>query len=421
MLGHRSGRSPLVWCFSIVALVGLTLSACGSSAKSSSPSGSSGATGASSNGSANKSPYLVGLVWPATGAAADTYVGVLSAFQARIDMQNAAGGVNGHLLRVASADDQTSPQGNMTATDDLMAKNPLVLAQVSPITFVSAKIMHDAGMPVVGPGVDGTEWGQQPYTNMFSTSPIAPTMPTYAVSTQGWNGATSLAVFGYAISPSSTAAAKNFAKAADQAGLTVNYLNTSLPFGTVNVTAIVLAMKAKKINGMYLPLDISTNLALITGARQAGLNMKAVVSATGYGQTLLDQPDAVQAAQGVIFGTAGVPVELKTPATLSFQQALATYAHFTGIPGYNYYTGWEVADLAVKAIEAGGTNPTHQTIITNLRKVTNYTAGGLLPTPVNFPDFGQPANPECGYSTILQGKNFVVTNNGKPTCTNILP
>jgi ABC-type branched-subunit amino acid transport system substrate-binding protein len=302
----------------------------------------------------------------------------------------------------------------------MMAKNPLVMAQVSPITFVSAKAMHQAGMPVIGPGVDGQEWGQQPYTNMFSTSQVAATMPTYAVSPQGWNGAKSLAVFGYAISPSSTAAAKNFARAADQAGLSVNYLNTSLPFGTVNVTAIVLAMKAKNIDGMYLPLDISTNLALITGARQAGITMKAVVSATGYGQSLLDQPGAVQEAQGVTFGTAGVPVELKTTATLAFQKALAAYAHFTGIPGYNYYTGWEVADLTVKAIEAGGANPTHQSIITNLRKVTNYTADGLLPTPVNFPDFGQPANPECGYSTILQGTNFVVTNNGKPTCLSVL-
>jgi hypothetical protein len=85
----------------------------------------------------------------------------------------------------------------------------------------------------------------------------------------------------------------------------------------------------------------------------------------------------------VTSATAGVPVELKTPATLAIQRALATYAHFTGIPGYNYYT--------------------------------------LLPTAVNFRDFGQPANPQCGYSTILQGTQFVVTNNGKPTCTSILP
>ncbi len=409
---RTSGRMRLVCGLSVAALAALMVPACSGSSKASS--------NGHQTGNSDKSPYLVGLVWSRTGAASDTFMGALNAFQARIDLQNAEGGVNGHPIRVDQADDQTSPTGNLTATEFLMAKNPLVMAQVSPLTFASARIMHQAGMPVVGPGTDGPEWGQQPYTNMFSVVQVSPNMPEYQVSKQEWGGAKSLAVFGYGTSPASIELAKAFAKAAQVAGLSVNYIDTSLPFGTVNVTPIALAMKEKKIDGVFLPLDVATNLAIFTAARQEGVNLKTALSGTGYGQTLLDQPASVQAAQGVTFAAPGVPVELKTPATLAFQKALATYAHFTGVPGSDYYAGWAVADLAIRAIQAGGSNPTHQSIITKLRKVTVYTVGGLLPTPTNFADFGQAANLSCAYWGVLRGTSFVITNHGHPTCTHLL-
>ena len=88
-------------------------------------------------------------------------------------------------------------------------------------------------------------------------------------------------------------------------GLKKGYLNTSLPFGSVDVTAIALSIKNSGSDGLWLPLDENTNFAIISAAKQAGANLKVVESATGYGQALLNDPTAVQTAQGVYFTPVG--------------------------------------------------------------------------------------------------------------------
>jgi branched-chain amino acid transport system substrate-binding protein len=62
-------------------------------------------------------------------------------------------------------------------------------------------------------------------------------------------GVTSLSALGYGVSPSSSDAAKRAAFSAKTAGVKVGYLNTSLPFGTVDVTALGLAMKQANVDG----------------------------------------------------------------------------------------------------------------------------------------------------------------------------
>ena len=67
-------------------------------------------------------------------------------------------------------------------------------------------------------------------------------------------------------------------------------------------------------------------------------------------------------------------VQLNTPATQQFTNALKTYANYTGIPGFDYAQGWLAADLMIKGLEGAGQNPTRQSFITNLSKVTSYNA-----------------------------------------------
>jgi branched-chain amino acid transport system substrate-binding protein len=407
---------------SVVALLGvaaLLISGCGSSKKPASQSSSSPTS--SSGGS--QSTLTIGLVMPATGSASDTYTGVARAAQARIDEENAAGGVNGHQIKLLVKDDTSTPTGNSTATQNLISSNVLGLIQISPFTFESTRIMQQAGIPVVGSGTDGPEWGEQPNTNMFSLESTFwdPKNPQYAIPEGIWNGVTAAGAFGYGDSPSSVTAAKGFAFAAEKAGIKVPYLNTSIPFGSVDTGPIALAMKQKGVDGIYMPLDEGTNFSIITAAHQAGVKLKVTISATGYGQDLLNQPTSVQTAQGVYFTVQGAPVELHTAATNSMQKALATYAHYTGVPDYGWYEGWESADLMIKGLQLAGPSSTRAAIITDLRKVTSYNAGGILAAPLNFTQFGQAPAESCTYYAILKGSAFTVPNNGKPFCTAKLP
>lgn len=91
-------------------------------------------------------------------------------------------------------------------------------------------------------------------------------------------------------------------------------------------------------------------------------------------------------------------VQLNTPATQQFTNALKTYANYTGIPGFDYAQGWLAADLMIKGLEGAGQNPTRQSFITNLSKVTSYNANGLLASPVDYATFDKPPATSCSYS-----------------------
>src|SRR5262245_14378745 len=95
-------RRTKVTAVSVGLALGLIATACSSSSKPTS-SGSAGSTG--SNGSAgstgsNGSEITIGIVTPLTGAAAVNYKGSAESAQARVDVQNANGGVNGHKLKL---------------------------------------------------------------------------------------------------------------------------------------------------------------------------------------------------------------------------------------------------------------------------------------------------------------------------------
>lgn len=68
-------------------------------------------------------------------------------------------------------------------------------------------------------------------------------------------------------------------------------------------------------------------------------------------------------------------------ATKNFQAALAKYALYTGVPGFDCYKGWASADLMIKGLELAGTNPTPSGLINVFHGVTNFkpTCGKTLP------------------------------------------
>lgn len=370
----------------------------------------------------------VGLVTSLTGPNASTFTGTVPGARARFALQNAQGGVNGRKIELVSADDTSSPSAILTAVQVLVqSKGVFAVLPVSGFTFGAARYMQENGIPAVGSALDGSEWYQQPYTNMFSiTGPSDPHYPQYTLPASFFkdHGATNVSAFGYATSPSSTAAAKGFAFAAKHEGLSVGYLNTSVPFAGVDVTSDALGMKNAGVNGVFMPIALNTTLALLTAAKQAGVNLKVSVLSNGYGYALLNQPAPLQAAQGVYFEVPQAPVELHTPATQAEQAALAKYANFNGVPSFDYIEGWLTADLFIRGLQAAGTNPTRQSYIDGLHGVTNWDGGGLLPSPEDFSlsKFGHAQPQNCSYLVQVQGSSFIpVPSDGKPVCGTLIP
>lgn len=364
----------------------------------------------------------IGYVYPATGVAASISQNGIKAFKARIDRENAAGGVNGRKIKVIAKDDASSGQ-NISVTHDLV-ENEHVFAVVdqSPFAFLSYRYLLDQGVPMVGNGVDGTYYQQKGNEAILSSggngTPFGNITYDGPARIMKMAGATKVGVLAYGAASSSVAAAKALTTyAAPAVGLDAVYTNTSIDFGAADVGAPVLGLKNAGADGVYLPMAAATNVAVAQGLQQNAVPMKAVLMATGYGQDLLDSPAARSLPESTIFLSGYKPVELKDPATERFQADLKKYAHVTGVPDYGMYTGYVLADYTIAAMKKAGKELTRRGFVDGGHGVGQYDAAGLAcrPVDVSVGGLGKVPPTSCGYALrLLDGKFQLFPKSGKP-------
>jgi branched-chain amino acid transport system substrate-binding protein len=371
-------------------------------------------------------PITIALVTSLTGQAGTESVGDPATFEARIDLQNAEGGVDGHKLVPLVIDDQTSPTGVQTAVDDAISKGALGIVAVSPVFFLGAKNAQEAGVPVTGTYSDGPEWGEQPYTNMFasdegSENPKDP-VNTLEGSILRHFGATVLGTYGYSISPSSTHGSIEVADSFKRAGGRAPVVDTSLPYGSVDFTSVALVAKEYHINSIFPAMQDSSNFALAEALGQAGVKLKAAIYLSGLGPAVIHST-AWTSLQGSYFGSIFRPFSLPNPGTRQMQAALEKYANYssTQFPTLYQYESWAGADLLIKGIQLAGNDPTRARVIAALRGIKAYDANGLLPNPLDYATtFGHDPPKQCIW--VLQAeKNGFVPTQTQPFCGTDIP
>ncbi len=370
-------------------------------------------------------PITIAYITDLTGEGGSENASSPAGFDARIDMQNAEGGVDGHKLVPLVIDDQTSPSEIATAVQEADSKAFGIVSQ-SPLFFLAAKYPNQAGIPVTGTYDDGPEWGTQPYTNMFA-SDAGSVDPKYPVNTQigdflKQHGGTVLGAYGYGISPSSSRATIATGQSFQHAGGKVGVLNTSVPFGGVDFTADALVAKQDAINAMVPAMDANSNYALATALKQAGVKLKATLFATGYEPDVIKSP-AWSTLQGDYFLSLFRPWSLPNAGTEQMQSAMEKYAHFTKsqFPTFGQYEAWAGADLMIKGLELAGPNPTQAAVIKDLRGVKSYNVNGLLPNPIDYATiFGHDEPKQCTWVMQAEKTGFVAVSS-KPTCGTDIP
>jgi len=386
-----------------------------------------GVTGVTSGqASASPAPITIAYITDVTGEGASENGSSPAGFEARIDLQNAQGGVNGHKLVPLVIDDQTNPSEIATAVQSAISKGALGIVSQSPLFFLAAKYPQEAGIPVTGSYDDGPEWGTQPYTNMFA-SDNGSVDPKYPVNTLLGNfikahGGTIIGSYGYGISPSSARSAISTADSFKKAGGKVGVLDTSVPFGSVAFTSEALTAKQNNINAMVPAMDGDSNYALATALKQAGVKLKAVIFATGYQPSVIKSP-VWATLQGDYFLSLFRPFSLPNAGTKQMAAALQKYAHFTKtqFPTFGQYESWAGADLMIKGLLMAGKNPTRAAVIKDLRSVKSYNVNGLLPQPLDYAtDFGHDPAQECTWVMKAVANGFVPIS-PKPTCGKDIP
>jgi branched-chain amino acid transport system substrate-binding protein len=363
----------------------------------------------------------IGYIFSETGAASSTFKDAGKAFQARIDRANAEGGVNGRKIDAVIIDDESSG-ANLTAAQDLVQNRKVfMVVNNSSFAFLSYRYLLSQGVPVIGGGYDGTYYGQKGNESIFSASgnaaPISGLTYDYTTQAMKMKGATKVAALAYGASASSSDNAKTVQQyAVPKAGMKAVYTNTTVDFGTSDVGPLVLGIKNAGADATYLPMVASTNVAVVQGLQQSGVDIKANILATGYGQALLDSPAASTLGPNTLLWQGYVPVELKTKATKQYQADLKKYGGINGVPDYGDYLGYITADMAVLGLQQAGKNPTRQSFVDNLHKVGTYDGAGLTCTKldISLENYGKYAPTSCAYCEYVKDGKFVIFNKGKP-------
>jgi branched-chain amino acid transport system substrate-binding protein len=383
------------------------------------------ATASPAAGAASAAPITIAYITSITGPGGSEDGTSPGAFEARIDLQNAEGGVHGHKIIPLVIDDQTSPTEIATAVQEADSKAFGIVSQ-SPLFFLAAKYPQEAGVPVTGSYSDGPEWGEQPYTNMFAAD-VGSLNPAYPVTTLAGNflkshGGTVLGTYGYGISPSSSRAAIQTADSFEHAGGKVGVLNTTVPFGGVSFTADALVAEQDHVNALAPEMDNNSNFALAEALEQSGVKLKASLFATGYQPNVIHSP-VWSSLQGDYFYSLFRPWSLPDAATEQMQAAMEKYDGYskTDFPSFSEYEAWLGADLMIKGLELAGPNPTRASVIKDLRGVTSYNANGLLPQSWDYAtDFGHDDAKSCTW-VMKATKNGFTPVSSQTFCGSDIP
>jgi branched-chain amino acid transport system substrate-binding protein len=396
----------------VLAVLG-TVGASAACASSSSPSAGAGAAG---QGGAQT--ITLGLETALTGPLASSFgTGTVQAAQARIDLANATNEIPGVKLKLVTEDENNSPQGALQAVESLtQSKGAFAVLAAGPYFFGAYRYTVQQGIPAFGIGIDGPEWANPKNTNLFSyegsTNPSYPSysgMPQYLKS----KGVTRFCGLAYGGAAASLDTAKAMIASVQKAGIDVAYENLNVPLGGTDFGADALAIKNAHCDALATWFVVSSDIALFQALGAVGItgsSFKASYITGVYGQELLNDAAARQAAQGYGIGSVFEPASLDTAATKTMMGALKKYANYTQpYPLSSMQWGWFTADLAIYAIKNAGKDLTRTNVIAKLRQVTNYDAGGIQ-CPVNFTKSDWAVtqfSANCAWVATVQGDNFV--------------
>jgi ABC-type branched-subunit amino acid transport system substrate-binding protein len=296
--------------------------------------------------------------------------------RAYFDAVNRRGGVDGRRIRlVATLGDGSDGGRDVTSVRELVERRKVfAVVPVATPSFAAGGYLAGSAVPTFGwsSGVAAADWSAGP--TLFGTAGsyrclTCAQLPAAFVARQV--GATRAAVLGGS-APGSAACVRGLQAALTRYGPPVAFVDPA-PNGPAD--------DAAKLHGLGVDFvalcgDTAGAGAVAQALRSAGTTGAHVFVTDGYApataQRLGAQLDGVFSAIGFL------PVE--SAATSSGMQEFVTAMQRHHVaPDEQALSGWLGAELLVAGLRAAGPDPTRQSVVDAVNKMTDVTAGGILP------------------------------------------
>jgi len=369
-VGHRFGA--------VAAGLALLAAACGGSSNPAHPSppgsGSGRGTVSVDQPGVTADVIRVGAVASVTNPIGGRYSSLFDGVKAYFEMADGAGGVAGRRLElVAQRDDQTAQ--NQSQVLALLEQDNVFAAMVATLVFTGADLLVQRGVPTFGWNVN-TEWQKGPNLfgdkgSYFGYDRSAPLLPWLARTA----GAARIGIVSYSV-PQSVACARGDRASFDTfGGADVVFTDTSLPFGVTDLSADVAQMKKRGVQLVLTCIDENGASALGREMRKQGLRAPLYLP-NSYDRNFIARFGDVLSGSFVMVQFTPFEVTDKPEGLQRFM----TWMDKAGKPVDEVsLAGWVSADLLTTGLRAAGADFTRQKVIDALNRLTDYTAGGILP------------------------------------------
>ncbi|MGD0065535.1 MAG: ABC transporter substrate-binding protein [Streptosporangiaceae bacterium] len=357
------------------AATAVTLAACSSSGSSSSTSAGSGSTAAatkepagfySMNTSTCSDPSQVtkkitgtltlGWSGPFSGPIAPFADAVIQGAKDRFAVQNAAGGIDGVKLAIATKDDQFNPAMTKTNVDGWIQSNSVQAFDVfgsGPLAAVAAD-QNLACLPeLLASATDDTyrDIAKYPWTTEFLPSNNVEEAAEVKVIQAAFPGASKITV---AVAEDQTGSGQSYLQGMQNAVKGTNVvIKKVVPFGT-DPGAAAISLQQAGANVVFGALVVPECLQLTAAMAKIGYTPKLTVQASNCGSASLMFAPAGAAANGqkLVFWEKdpGNPIYKNDPGYNAYVTDATKVDPAHAQPADTYYeTGWMIADMDINA------------------------------------------------------------------------
>jgi branched-chain amino acid transport system substrate-binding protein len=368
------------------------------------------------SGAATKAPIPVGYICSCTGALASSITVNRQAYEAYVSYTNAHGGIDGHQIKLYTADDSLNPATASAEVHTFVTQDHIVaLASVSNFPQAFDTYIVSMGIPVLG--TDGS--AEDMYTNpdFFFPGQTDDSLPAAVVLAAKKVHAKSFAIFYCAESPACQELVAPEKAAATKYGETLSYI-TQISASAPSFAAQCLAAKQAGATVLFIADAVSVVESVATSCAAQGYAPTIVASDGAVGEQF---PQTTGLKSGLLAFEPQIPFNVtSTPPTKTMVAAFKKYQPtLMSNPNYNGEVdeAWVSGLLLTAAVEKDG-NPaatvTSKAILTGLHSFKGVTLGGMAP-PLTY-HAGKANTTDCWFWMGTKNGKFTEPYGLKPEC-----